>query len=190
MKNAALCASISLVALLPIASATVGKEVEADGIQYLSVAQDETSCERAIASYLREKGLTVHEKMNGPGDLVLLLSFDGGNAPDYRLAIDTQQSATSDGRVTGRVAIVRLYTALRVPDCGRAETLSTINRYHHSRWAGRFGINPDDGEIEGLWAINLIDSSGRPDLVHDAMVRLGVSWQDLYPDVTRALYAK
>jgi hypothetical protein len=99
---------------------------------------------------------------------------------EYSLIIDTW--FTTDDK-SERVIDVRLFSGVIVPPDQQPAVLSVMNVHHAEYWAGRFYINPEDGEIEGQWSINMPGLCVHPELVLDATLRLSQSWLQLRPEL-------
>jgi len=155
----------------------------------LTVAQDESSVEEAIATYLRSRGLVVGyvnaSANQREEDRVLILPYGGpSEIPNFRILIDTQPSNRdpSSQTVTERVVFVRLLTGTYVKPGHESALLGCLNNYHQRFWAGRFFVDTDR-ELVADWPLNILASGLPAEVVHDAVLRLVNGWNFLYPFV-------
>ena len=146
----------------------------------LTFVNDESTIEERIGSFLESKGLKV-ARIGNAGDSWLVLVWDGGNRPNFQITIDTFVSSTEDNVPRERAILLRLETGLHVSAADTRNVLDRINAHHTRNWAGTWYIDPSDGQIEATWALNIPQEVAAIEvgLVHDALVRLVVSWGEL-----------
>lgn len=72
-------------------------------------------------------------------------------------------------RIYECVIIVRLFTRVKTPKNHRNSVLEKLNDYHSRSWAGCFRIH-EDTEIEGNWAINVLEHGASVDQVWDVIL--------------------
>lgn len=178
--------ALARVALLAtVAAGAAACPATTDGVApkspELTFVLDESVLEERIAGFLEARGLRVG-RQGGPADLWLVLVWDGGERPDFRVTVDTFiTSRTDDGRPQERGVLLRLETGLFVTPPEVAGALERLNQHHATNWAGTWYVDREDGQIEATWALNIprevraIESG----LVHDAVVRMVVSWREL-----------
>ena len=147
----------------------------------------ESSIEERIAQDFRRRGLKVSLNEVRDGDQTLVINWAGeGSQPPPKIVIDTQYSGVAPAGKSDahrpRVILMMLYTGVVVPEHERSSVLRAINKHHATNWAGTFYVNPKDGEIEANWPLNIPANRARvhPDTIHDAMMRVLMSWQDLF----------
>jgi hypothetical protein len=154
----------------------------------LNVAQDEHSLEERVAAHLKKRQISARLHRDG-GDAVVIMDWRGKDKPDYRITVDTQPSAGArTGSIRERVVIVRLLTRIRVPPEQRGEVMTLLNARNAEFWAGSFYIQPNDGEIEARWALNIPHGyTLATEMVYDAVVRLVSVWGEVYSTLGGAM---
>jgi hypothetical protein len=125
-----------VVVLVASFALVLGANVGLAANDQLVVAQDESSMERVIESYLTTMhGMVATEKMQGSDDLTLELPFKTDPMPKFRIVIDTE-AANRDkntNAVTERTVLAWLYTAVKVPPKRRAAVLEVINDFTRNK---------------------------------------------------------
>ena len=170
---------------LSIASWAVAQE-----LPLVFVEQSEGLVEMQIDDYLRKTEgftITIDEYDCIPDDLFLRFENTFRDAPELSFLVDTLQSATdNDDVVTERVIKITSWYILNVTPghWARAPVLEMINTFSQEFWAPPKIYLDDDGDIRFEWFIN-VPSEDAPvhlELVRDAIVRIGLNWEDeLYP---------
>jgi hypothetical protein len=142
--------------------------------EVLTTIRGEFKQTHQINGALHEKDSTLWYSIDIPSDKM----------PNLRIIMTTQATGKRDGEdsFAERVLILRLFTGILVhPDQARP-FLEKLNHYHNRCWAGCFRIH-DDHEIEGSWALNILEGGILVDYVWDAMVRILTGWRSLYQDL-------
>ena len=146
----------------------------------LAFVGDESTLEERVGAFLESKGLKV-ARVGSAGDTWLVLVWDGGNRPTFRITIDSFVSSFDEGVPKERALLLRLETGVHIGPSDLRDVLERLNAHHARNWAGTWYVDPDDGQLEATWALNIPQevASIEAGLVHDALVRLVVSWGEL-----------
>ncbi|PKN58834.1 MAG: hypothetical protein CVU56_03530 [Deltaproteobacteria bacterium HGW-Deltaproteobacteria-14] len=146
----------------------------------LTFVNDESLLEERVGTFLESKGLKV-ARVGSSGDTWLVLVWDGGDRPTFRITIDSFVSSSDEGVAKERALLLRLETGVHVGPSDVRDVLERLNAHHARNWAGTWYIDPEDGQLEATWALNIPQevASIEAGLVHDALVRLVVSWGEL-----------
>jgi|GEM_PF-2139660 len=146
----------------------------------LTFVNDEGELEGIIGDFLETKGLKV-ARVGDSGDTWLVLVWEGGERPNFRITIDSFISSTSDNVAKERAILLRLETGIHVSPSDLRSVFDRLNAHHATNWAGTWYVDPDDGQLEATWALNIPQevTAIEAGLVHDALVRLVVSWSEL-----------
>jgi len=189
--NAPLAAALVLALTLAACPATAPRPVpEDDGPRspLLSFVNDESVLEERIASFLEERGLRV-SRAGDANDLWLVLLWEGGAQPDFRITIDSFVSSRGADGPQERAILIRLETGLFASPQELVTLLSKLNAHHATNWAGTWYVDREDGQIEATWALNIPREVGSIEagLVHDAVARLVVSWRELSEKLSEKL---
>jgi hypothetical protein len=157
----------------------------------LTVAQDESSQEKIIESYLKTThGLTIEEKISSSDkeDLYLEVPFKGDPMPKFRVTIDTQilNRDEETKKIIERGVLINLYTNVRVPADKRGAALDAINDINLRKAFSSVYIDTD-GEVICSWILNILDSGLPTEYVYDAVVRLQNIWKVAYPTLPSGL---
>ncbi|TNF28598.1 MAG: hypothetical protein EP329_17605 [Deltaproteobacteria bacterium] len=146
----------------------------------LTFVNDESSLEETIGAFLETKGLKV-ARVGESGDTWLVLVWDGGGKPNFRITVDSFVSSTSDNVAKERAILLRLETGIHVGPSDLRNVYDRLNAHHSSNWAGTWYVDPSDGQLEATWALNIPQEVAAIEagLVHDALVRMVVSWNEL-----------
>lgn len=186
------------IVLLPLCGQASGEEASPSSPgKMLSVCEDDSSIEEAIADYIKaKKGWKLRYEYRGPDrkDLVLRCEFWFEGVPSLRVAIDTAVSGRNpeDGSVSEMVILIR--SLYETPQRAKGkqtqlDIIQAINRWHRKVWAPGHMQLDSDGDIVLSTTINIPgkESAVPAEMVVDAINRMGASWYRFYKEELRRL---
>ena len=181
---------MTMIAAVACLALWAGSVARADDDK-LVVVQDESSMERKIESYLKDKHqLTINEKFATPDDLYLELPFKESEIPAFRVLIDTEPlNKDANGQINERGIRVQLFTGIKVPADKWADVIRIVNDFNRRKTFCSACVDnvTYGGEIVMDWTLNVLPDGLATEYVYDALARETAIWKAMYPDVAAAL---
>jgi len=153
----------------------------------VTVAQDESSVELIIETYLTKvHQLVLTEKRNGD-DLWLNMAMKGDPMSSYRITIDTQPlNKDKAGRIIERGIRIQAMTGVKVSEAQRPAVIRIINDFNRDKVFAAAYVD-SDGEVMLDWTLNILEPGLDLAYVYDVLTREDRLWHELYPRVNAAM---